>query len=89
METLSIPLNESLKNFVDAEVASGGFGTAENYIQALLCEEQKRKARAKVEALLDEALASGESTEWTDKDWEEIWQEVQERHAKRNATVCL
>ena len=87
MEIVSIPLNESLKSFVDAEVASGHFGSPEDYIQALLREAQKRKARAKVEALLEEALDSGESTEWTDKDWDEIWQEIQERHARRNGNA--
>lgn len=48
--TLSIP--ESLKDFIEAEVAAGGHGTAENYIQALLLEVRKWKAPEHVEALL-------------------------------------
>ena len=44
----------------------------------------QQRARAKVEALVEEGLNSGVPTEWTPRDWENIRQEIQEGHAKRN-----
>jgi antitoxin ParD1/3/4 len=84
METITLPLPDTLKNFVDAEIAAKGYGNRADCIQALLQETQKRRAREKVEVMLQEGLDSGPSTEWTREDLEKIKQEIQERHARRN-----
>jgi antitoxin ParD1/3/4 len=82
---LTITLPESLKAFLDAEVASGGYPDASGYVQELLLKEARRqKERERIEALLDEGLNSGEAKEWTEQDWEFIRREVQQRLAKRN-----
>lgn len=78
-----VPLPDTLRNFVHAEAAAGGFTNDADYIQALVCAEQKRKARAKVEALIEEAFRDGESTEWTKKDLEKVKEEIRAHHAKR------
>jgi antitoxin ParD1/3/4 len=80
MANITLNLPAVLKQFVDSEVAARGFGNAADYVQAVLREEQKRKARDKVEALMDEAMASGESTEWTRQDFEDMKQEIRVRH---------
>jgi antitoxin ParD1/3/4 len=85
---LTITLPESLKAFVEAEVAAGGHADATGYIQDLLLKEsRKHKGREKVEALLEEGINSGESTEWTSQDWEFIRREVQQRLAKKNGSI--
>jgi len=43
----------------------------------------ERKERERIEALLFEALESGEPTEMTKADWAELKRQVWERHAKQ------
>ncbi len=83
--SLTISLSESLRAFVDRQVAEGSHGTAEGYVESLLREAQRRKAEEKLEALLGEGLESG-SSEMTSADWSEIRQEVEERLRARKAT---
>lgn len=61
METVTISLPESLKTFVEKEVATKGFGNVSEYFRTLLREAQDRDAKARLEALLLEGLASGPS----------------------------
>lgn len=84
VETLTISLPESMRTFIESQVAEGGYDTASEYIQALLREAQKRKAKEKVEGLLLEGLQSGESVEMSAQDWEDIRQEVRHRHARQD-----
>jgi antitoxin ParD1/3/4 len=50
---------ESLKEFLDHEVAAKGYGNVSEYIRGLLREAQERDAKARLEALLLEGLAGG------------------------------
>jgi antitoxin ParD1/3/4 len=72
---MTIKLPDSLKDFVEAEMAAGGFASADEYFQALVRHVQSSKARQKVESLLEEGLSS-ESTEWTSKDLEDVKNEI-------------
>jgi antitoxin ParD1/3/4 len=81
MSTLNISLPEPLREFVDSQVAEGGYRTASDYIRELVQEAQKRKAREKVEALLLEGLQS-EASAMTKEDWEELKLRVGERHGQ-------
>jgi antitoxin ParD1/3/4 len=82
---VTITLPESLKAFIDAEVASGGYPDASGYVQELLLKESRRqKERERIEALLEEGLNSGEPTEWTAQSLERHKRELTERHAQRN-----
>jgi len=58
MTTITISLPESLKQFVDAQVASKGYGNVSEYFRTLLREAQQKEADARLEALLLEGLAS-------------------------------
>ena len=58
MTTLTISLPESLKQFVDAQVASKGYGNVSEYFRSLLREAQQKEADARLETLLLEGLAS-------------------------------
>jgi antitoxin ParD1/3/4 len=84
--TLQIKLPESLERFVEAEVAEGAYGSAEEYVHQLIRADQKRKAREKIEALLLEGLNSGEPTPFTPKDWNELRESAKQR--SRAGAVC-
>jgi antitoxin ParD1/3/4 len=58
MTTVTISLPESLKQFVDAQVASKGYGNVSEYFRSLLREAQQKEADARLEAFLLEGLAS-------------------------------
>ncbi len=82
MTTVTISLPETLKEFIDAQVANGGFGTVSEYFRTLLREDQKRTAQEKLETMLFEGLRS-EASEMTPEDWEDIRREVRIRHEAR------
>jgi antitoxin ParD1/3/4 len=85
MDTLTISLPTPLKEFIDAQVAAGVTPTPSDFIATLVREEQKRKAHAKVEALLSEGLRS-ESREMTREEWDAIRREgVEQLTAKRKS----
>ncbi len=79
METMNIALSAKMKEFVQSEVAQGGYSSASEYVRRLIREERKRKAQERLEALLLEGLNSGPSREMTHEDWEEL----RERLVKR------
>lgn len=58
MTTITIPLPESLKEFVDVELATKGFGNVSEYFRSLLREAQAKEQEARLEALLLEGLTS-------------------------------
>jgi antitoxin ParD1/3/4 len=58
MTTVTISLPESLKAFVDAQLATKGFGNVSEYFRSLLREAQAKEEEARLEALLLEGLAS-------------------------------
>lgn len=82
METMNIALPIEMKDFVRDAVRNGGYGSASEYIRDLLRREQRRKAEAKLEALLLEGLAGGPMTEMAAKDWELLRDRLKRRHAK-------
>jgi len=84
MQSMNISLPDSMKSFVEGEVASGGYGTASEFIRDLLREAQKRKARTRVDALLLEGLQS-EVSEMTQADWKELKRRVRARTRPRKA----
>jgi antitoxin ParD1/3/4 len=52
MQTMNISLPDQLKDFVDEQVGSGRYSTVSEYIRELIRDDEKRKAREKLEALL-------------------------------------
>ena len=82
MTTLQITLPEPLREFLERQVAEGGYPTASDYVQSLLREVQKRKAKQQVEAMLLDGLKSGEPIEVTAAYWEEKQRQLDQRHGK-------
>jgi antitoxin ParD1/3/4 len=59
MSTMNISLSDSLKSFVDEQVASRGYGTSSEYLRELIRRDQDR---ARLRALLLEGAASPAGT---------------------------
>lgn len=74
MTTLNISLPDSMRVFIDEQIAQGGYSTASEYIRDLIRQAQKQAAKEKLDNMLLEGLASGEAVKVTD----EWWQEKQE-----------
>jgi antitoxin ParD1/3/4 len=55
MSTMNISLPESLKNFVDEQVAERGYGTSSEYVRELIRKDQDRQ---RLRGMLLEGLAS-------------------------------
>jgi antitoxin ParD1/3/4 len=72
MSTLNISLPEPMKAFVEAQVKAGLYGSASDYIRALVREDQQRKAQERLEAKLLEALESHDFTAVTPELFERL-----------------
>jgi antitoxin ParD1/3/4 len=81
MTTINISLPDQMKQFVDEEMGEGGYRDPSDYFNALLQEQLKRKAEQKLEALLQEGLAT-KSAPVDKKDWDFIRRELESRLAK-------
>lgn len=72
MTTVTISLPESLKEFIDAEVQTKGYGNVSEYVRGLLRAAQAKDADARLEALLLEGLGSGKDIAVTEDFWREL-----------------
>ena len=70
MATMNISLPENLKEFVDAQVQTGGYSTSSEYIRELIREDQKKKLERRLNSLLLEGLESGEPIPVDEAYWE-------------------
>jgi antitoxin ParD1/3/4 len=82
MTTLNISLPDSMRAYVEQQVAQGGYSTASEFIRQLLREDQKRAAKERLESLLMEGIESGPAVEMTAVDWDDLRQTVWQRHAE-------
>ena len=67
MATMTISLPDPLREFIEAEVSSGNYGSASELFREMVRERQKSKAQERLEALLLEGLESGRPIEITEK----------------------
>jgi antitoxin ParD1/3/4 len=58
MTTLTISLPDSLKAFIDSQLATKGYGNVSEYVRSLLRDAQAKEEDTRLEALLLEGLAS-------------------------------
>jgi antitoxin ParD1/3/4 len=72
MTTLTISLPDSLKQFIEREVDTGGYGNVSEYVRSLLREAQQREADRRVEALLMEGLNSGGEVAVSQEFWRDL-----------------
>lgn len=74
MESMTISLPDTLKQFVDMQVAQGRYSSVSEYMRELIRADEKRKAEDRLETLLLEGLV-GEEVEVTSTDWQSIRRE--------------
>jgi antitoxin ParD1/3/4 len=73
MTTVTISLPESLKEFIEHEVETKGYGNVSEYVRGLLRDAQKREANARLEILLLEGLAApGNDIPLSQQFWAEL-----------------
>jgi antitoxin ParD1/3/4 len=70
MASLNISLSQSLKDYVEKRVATGGYSTPSEYLRELVRQDQKQQAEDELEALLLEGLNSGDPIEISPEYWE-------------------
>ncbi len=81
--SMNISLPHPMKEWVEAQVAAGGYGTASEYFRQLLRAEQQRQVHQDIDNKLHQALDSGEATPMTPEDWDAIRRKGHKRLAAR------
>ncbi len=84
MDTMNIALPPRMKEFVQEQVAQGGYSSVSEYIRDLIRSDQKDKARAALESEILKGLDSGNSTPMGASDWERIRAAVAERSGSKS-----
>lgn len=74
MNTMNVSLPDTLKKFVDHQVASGRYSSASEYVRELIREDEKRKAQERLETMLLDGLKS-EASAMRPEDWNKIRRE--------------
>ena len=72
MTTVTISLPDSLREFIDSEVQSKGYGNVSEYVRGLLREAQAREADARLQTALAEGLSRGNDLPLTAEFWSEL-----------------
>jgi antitoxin ParD1/3/4 len=82
MTTVTISLPESLKEFIDHQLATKGYGNVSEYFRSLLREAQEAEEDARLEALLLEGMAGGGDIPLTREFWTDLKSEARRIAAK-------
>ncbi|MBD2341703.1 type II toxin-antitoxin system ParD family antitoxin [Calothrix sp. FACHB-156] len=77
MKSINIFLPDTMQTYVEEQVTQGGYSSVSEYFRELVRQDQKQKAKERLETILMEGLNSGEATEMTVQDWEDIRQRIQ------------
>ena len=84
MTTVTISLPDSLKAFIDQQLATKGYGNVSEYFRSLLRDAQQAEEDARLEALLLEGLAGGEDIPVTREFWKDLKTEARHIAEKHN-----
>jgi antitoxin ParD1/3/4 len=75
MTSMNVSLPEELKEYVEAQSQSG-YSTPSEYVRQLIREDQKRRAKEKLNTLLLDGLNSGDPLPVDAKFWSDLKQEA-------------
>ncbi|MFO5493048.1 MAG: type II toxin-antitoxin system ParD family antitoxin [Cuspidothrix sp.] len=87
MKSINISLPDTMRTYVEQLVAQGGYSSVSEYFRELVRQDQKQRAKEQLQTMLLEGLNSGEATEMTAQDWEDIRQAVRNKINKRQGTI--
>jgi antitoxin ParD1/3/4 len=85
MDTLTISLPDSLKQFVNEQISTGAYGSASEYLRQLISDDQERKEREDIERQILEGLDSGPAVPFGPEEFEEIRAQVRARSRQRES----
>jgi len=83
MTTVTISLPDSLKDFIEHEVQTKGYGNVSEYLRGLLREAQRKEEDERLEALLLEGLTSGDEAPLNQEFWRELKKEAAQIVARK------
>jgi antitoxin ParD1/3/4 len=69
--TISLAIPERVVEYIDARVATGGYGNRSEYIRDLVRIDQREQTKQRLRGLIEEGLASGPAmpmADWTEMD---------------------
>ncbi|CDZ61185.1 type II toxin-antitoxin system ParD family antitoxin [Neorhizobium galegae] len=72
MATITISLPDTLKDFVELQMATKGYGNISEYFRTLLRDAQQKENDERLRALLLEGLSSGEGHIATPEFWSDL-----------------
>jgi antitoxin ParD1/3/4 len=75
MSTMNLILPDSLKAFVESQVAKRGYGSANDYLEASIREDQEKAENEEIEGKLLEALQGAPATPVTPETWRTVERE--------------
>ena len=81
MSTITISIPDSMKQYVEAQVQSNGYGNVSEYFRSLVRESQRKEEDRKLEMLLLQGLESG-TIAVTPEFWKDLKAEAAERLAE-------
>ena len=76
MPTVTISLPDSLKDFLDREVSTKGYGNFSEYFRTLLRDAQERARERALQIMLLEGLRRGQDLPLTDRFWKDLRSEA-------------
>jgi antitoxin ParD1/3/4 len=79
MKTVTISMPESMKEFVETEVRTKGYGNVSEYFRELVRDAQTRASEARLQVLLLEGLSSGDDIQVTSEFWKDLRTEALSR----------
>jgi antitoxin ParD1/3/4 len=85
MNEIQVELPESVRTFVDEQVAAGGYGSASEYIRELIRQAQKQAAEARLEEMLLEGVRSGPGRPVSREEWDRKTAQLLEEHKRKSA----
>jgi antitoxin ParD1/3/4 len=86
MTSMNVSLPEELKEYVEAQTRRG-YSTPSEYVRELIREDQKRRAREKLDSLLLEGLNSGDPLPVDAEFWRDLRQEALAKLEARRKTA--
>jgi antitoxin ParD1/3/4 len=83
MATYQITLDGPTVAAAEAQASAAGFGTVDDYVRALILNDERRRDAAALDRKLIDAVDGGEAAEMTAGDWQPIRSTVRDRLAEK------
>ena len=86
MTSFNISMPKALKQYIEKQVAGGTYSTPSEFVRELIREDQKRRAKDKLESALLEGLHSGPAKSIGADYWASRRKELRKKHRPAKVT---